>query len=53
MVIVPPSVRIKDGKLLGEYRWLNKLPIAEAPAWLIKLIKKDKRKRSAPVADGT
>ena len=31
MVIAPPSVR-KD----GSYRWLNDLPVAEAPPWLIK-----------------
>jgi hypothetical protein len=30
MVIAPPSVK-KD----GSYRWINDLPVAEAPAWLI------------------
>ena len=34
MVVAPPSVR-EDGK----YVWLNNEPIAEAPAWLIELIK--------------
>jgi hypothetical protein len=33
MVIAPPSVRGD-----GEYRWLNDLPIADAPQWLIDLI---------------
>ncbi len=31
MVIAPPS--IKPG--VGEYKWLNDKPIAEAPAWLV------------------
>jgi hypothetical protein len=35
MVLVPPS--IKPGK--GEYKWLNDLPVAEAPQWLLDLIK--------------
>ena len=30
MVIATPSVK-KD----GSYRWINDLPVAEAPAWLI------------------
>jgi hypothetical protein len=30
MVIAPPSIR-KD----GQYRWLNDLPLAEAPEWLL------------------
>jgi hypothetical protein len=38
MVIAPPS--IKPG--VGEYRWLNDLPIAEAPAWLIGVVSKQK-----------
>lgn len=33
MVIAPPSLR--PGK--GNYRWLNAVPIADAPDWLIKL----------------
>ena len=37
MVLAPPSLR--PGK--GRYRWLNDLPIAEAPSWLIDLCKKD------------
>jgi RecA-family ATPase len=36
MVVAPPSVR-KD----GPYRWLNNLPIAEAPAWLLQLVTED------------
>jgi hypothetical protein len=31
--VAPPSVRAD-----GEYRWLNNLPIAEAPPWLIDLV---------------
>jgi hypothetical protein len=33
MVIAPPSKRAD-----GEYRWLNDLPIAEAPDWLLDLV---------------
>jgi hypothetical protein len=33
MVIAPPSVNL-DGR---RYRWLNKLPIAAMPAWLVEL----------------
>jgi hypothetical protein len=35
MVLAPPSV--KPGK--GCYKWLNDLPIAEAPPWLLDLVK--------------
>jgi hypothetical protein len=35
MVIAPPSIN-PDGRA---YRWINKLPIAPMPAWLIELIK--------------
>ena len=38
MVIAPPSVR-KD----GTYRWLNDLPVADAPGWLIEQVKKKPR----------
>jgi hypothetical protein len=34
MVVAPPSV--KPGK--GAYRWLNDLPIADAPVWLLDLV---------------
>jgi hypothetical protein len=34
MVIAPPSV--KPG--VGAYRWLNNLPIADAPSWLVALV---------------
>ena len=49
MVIAPPS--IKPG--VGEYRWLNDLPIADAPAWLIEAAKKEAKKSSsrAPAAE--
>jgi hypothetical protein len=33
MVIAPPSVNL-DGR---RYRWINKLPIAAMPAWLVKI----------------
>jgi hypothetical protein len=33
MVIAPPSANL-DGRV---YRWINKLPIADMPAWLIEL----------------
>jgi hypothetical protein len=33
MFVAPPSVRSD-----GEYRWLNDLPIAEAPQWLLDLV---------------
>jgi hypothetical protein len=35
MVIAPPSVNL-DGR---RYRWINKLPIAAMPAWLVELTK--------------
>src|ERR1700746_3445433 len=41
MVIAPPS--IKPG--VGEYRWLNDLPIADAPAWLIEAASKKAAKK--------
>jgi hypothetical protein len=37
MSVVPPS--IKPGK--GVYRWINNLPVAPAPAWLLKLIRRE------------
>ena len=41
MVVAPPSIKPDVGK----YKWLNDLPIAEAPLWLINLVlKKDKNK---------
>jgi hypothetical protein len=43
MVIAPPS--IKHG--VGEYRWLNDLPIADAPAWLIEAATKKEAKKSS------
>ena len=44
MVIAPPSVRGD-----GEYRWLNDIPIADAPQWLIDLVhsEEQRQKRSA------
>jgi Bifunctional DNA primase/polymerase, N-terminal/Primase C terminal 2 (PriCT-2) len=39
MSVVPPS--IKPGK--GRYQWLNDLPIAPAPAWLLELVRKEER----------
>jgi len=33
MIIAPPSVNL-DGQ---QYRWFNKLPIADMPAWLVEL----------------
>jgi Bifunctional DNA primase/polymerase, N-terminal/Primase C terminal 2 (PriCT-2) len=39
MSIVPPSVR--PGK--GVYKWLNDLPVAAAPAWLLVLVRKEER----------
>jgi Bifunctional DNA primase/polymerase, N-terminal/Primase C terminal 2 (PriCT-2) len=61
MVVAPPS---KRGD--GVYRWLNELPIAEAPTWLLDLVtehdtsrkkdssksKKDSRKSDAAAAAG-
>lgn len=44
MVIAPPS--IKPG--VGEYRWLNDLPVAEAPVWLIEAATKQKEGKKAP-----
>ena len=42
MVIAPPSV--KPG--VGEYRWLNDMPVADAPAWLIEAASKRSKRRS-------
>jgi len=39
MVIAPPSVNL-DGR---RYHWINKLPIAAMPAWLIELTKEKPR----------
>jgi hypothetical protein len=39
MVIAPPSVNL-DGR---RYRWLNKLPIADMPVWLIELTREKPR----------
>jgi hypothetical protein len=46
MVIAPPSVR--DGKA---YRWLNDLEPADAPAWLIELVRAEDRARSCGDAE--
>jgi len=48
MVIAPPS--IKPG--VGEYRWLNDLPVAQAPAWLIEAITKKEVKKPSSRASG-
>jgi hypothetical protein len=37
MSVMPPS--IKPGK--GQYTWLNDLPIAAAPRWLLELVRKE------------
>jgi Bifunctional DNA primase/polymerase, N-terminal len=43
MVVAPPSV--KPGK--GQYRWVNDLPVADAPPWLIeKVVERPKAKAS-------
>ncbi len=39
MVVGPPT--IKPGK--GAYRWLNDLPVAPAPDWLLELVRKEER----------
>ena len=43
MFVAPPSVRSD-----GAYKWLNNLPIAEAPQWLIDLVRDD-----APALDSS
>lgn len=43
MVIAPPSKR--PGK--GMYQWLNQLPLAEAPAWLLERISGDENATDA------
>ena len=50
MIVAPPSVR--PG--VGVYRWINEAaPIAEAPAWLIELVKEQPREQGSaePEAD--
>jgi Bifunctional DNA primase/polymerase, N-terminal/Primase C terminal 2 (PriCT-2) len=39
MSVVPPST--KPG--VGVYRWINDLPVAPAPAWLLDLVRKEER----------
>jgi len=43
-VAAPPSMNSSGGR----YRWLNSLPIAKAPAWLLDLVEKE-RARNEPV----
>ena len=43
MVVAPPSKR-SDGK----YKWLNNAPIAEAPEWLIEMIRDSSPTRASP-----
>jgi hypothetical protein len=40
MVLAPPTKTEK-----GVYRWVNNLPIADAPGWLIRLVEKSERPR--------
>lgn len=42
MVIAPPSVK-PDG---GVYRWLNALPVAEAPQWILNAVREPERPTS-------
>jgi putative DNA primase/helicase len=52
-VIAPPSVRpiAKGSRELGRYRWLNEIPMAAAPSWLIDLRKVDQHQRFSSVND--
>jgi hypothetical protein len=52
MVIAPNSIAptTKGGTVMGEYRWLNNLPIADAPDWLIDLCKEKESERAERVA---
>jgi Protein of unknown function (DUF3987)/Bifunctional DNA primase/polymerase, N-terminal/Primase C terminal 2 (PriCT-2) len=45
MVVAPPTKTKK-----GQYRWLNDLPIADPPRWLVKLIDQSPRARRRPRA---
>ena len=52
MVIAPPSMR--PG--MGQYKWLNNNPIADAPDWLIAMVKNSDKERTPsiePPANGT
>lgn len=40
-VLLPPSVIYKNGKLVGEYKVVNDIAIADPPAWLVLLLQKD------------
>lgn len=42
MVIAPPSVKPR----VGIYRWVNHLPIAKAPRWLLEMVTSDRAARS-------
>ena len=43
MVLAPPSVKLG----VGVYRWLNDLPVADAPQWLLDLLKTAKASAAA------
>jgi Bifunctional DNA primase/polymerase, N-terminal/Primase C terminal 2 (PriCT-2)/Family of unknown function (DUF5906) len=47
MVVAPPT-RTKK----GQYRWINDLPIADPPRWLVKLTDQNRRPRRAPNPHG-
>jgi AAA domain/Bifunctional DNA primase/polymerase, N-terminal/Primase C terminal 2 (PriCT-2) len=38
MVVAPPSIAPSSMRCPGQYVWLNNLPIAEAPQWLLDLV---------------
>jgi hypothetical protein len=38
MSVVPPSLKPDEGR----YQWLNDVPVADAPAWLLNLVHKEK-----------
>jgi len=53
MILVPNSIAAttKGGKIFGEYRFLNNLPIADAPDWLVELCRDRTKTKQRDVDD--
>jgi Bifunctional DNA primase/polymerase, N-terminal/Primase C terminal 2 (PriCT-2) len=49
MVLAPPSIKPD----VGEYKWLNDLPVADAPAWLIEAAREAPKTEKTKSANGT
>ena len=49
MVLAPPSIKPD----VGEYKWLNDLPVADAPAWLIEAAREKPRPEKVKATNGS